>query len=324
MDSTGHNLSQAIRQLIHQYRQKTEINTISGDKQRIYLLRNRIIENKIAALIPIPLLKWLVERSMGVPPLGTFRVLMEKYTRILGITHLGLSDYLHMVNTQGEIFGYQVNQQIEVDSDSKHIRIWYETEDPDHLKGTVSYYSCMLAHHPLNLKTKKVVESPGLIIIDYEQCSNELEAYRSVMDHFGDNQIILDEIQKDLSFWRNVVKILKADSYESIIVGRDILLRLLDGSDFFDQLNHLISIVYGVTIEDTDYQDILRFIKEICKAEGLMQNMEYSENEIRIYHKFNDKKIILHINETILKILEMSGQHFVLKKKDKMTILSRK
>ncbi len=325
LDSNGNNLSLALRQLINNYRQLTDLSKINADQQKIMMLRNQIIENRIAALLPVPLIKWLVKRSHGVPPpLGTFRVIMEKYTRLLGIDSLSLNDYIKMINAHGDIFGYQISQEIEISPDSRSIRISFEAEDHDNLKGAVLHYSCMLAHNPLKLKTKNVIESPNLIIVDYEQCGSELEAYESVTHHFGHTRLIFDEFLNNIQFWSNVLDIVRADRYADIILSRSIFLQILKSHDFSGQLNHLISSIYGVSIEDAEYPDIIQYIEKICKTNGLIERIETKNNEIKIYHIFDDRDVIQIINSTILKTLEMSGRHFMLKKRDKMTILSRK
>lgn len=299
------------------------MNDISADRQKIFVMRNQIIENKIAALIPIPLIKWLVKRSMGVPPLGTYRVIMEKYTRLLGMSNLTLNDYIETINTHSEIFGYQVTQHIEKSPIPGNVRILFESEDFDHLKGIVANYSCLLAHHPLKLKTRNVVESPGLYIIDYEQCSSESEAYESVQNHFGTGQFFMDEIHDNSEVWKNVINVIKADNYDDLIINREIFLQILNSHDFSDQLCSLISNVYKVFVEEVDYRDITRFIKEICTTIGLMYNMEHDPNEIKIYHKINDINVIRSINDTVIKTLEITDHHFIVKKEDKTTILTR-
>ncbi len=90
LNSNGNNLSLALRQLINEYKQKTDLNIKTADQQKLMVLRNQIVENKIAALVPVPLVKWLIKRNPGIAPLGTFRVLMEKYVRLLGIESLTL------------------------------------------------------------------------------------------------------------------------------------------------------------------------------------------------------------------------------------------
>jgi hypothetical protein len=323
LDSNGNNLSLAIRQLIHNYRQEDNLKKITSDQQRVIMLRNEIIENKVASLIPIPLVKWLVKRSLGVPPLGTFRGILEKYPRLLGKSGLTFEEYIKAINTHGDIFGYQITQQTEISPDHKRIRISFETEDPEHLKGIVISYSCLLAHHPLNLKTKKVMGSPSLIIIDYEQCNSEEEAYRSVMDHFGYNQMIMDEILNNIKFWRRLVYILKADNYQDIIISRDIFLQLFKSHDFSDDLCSLITMIYSVSIEDADCHDIIRYISEICETNGLIIRIEHTDNEIKIFHIFNEIDIINIVNDTIIKTLELSGHHFILKKSGKVTMFNR-
>ena len=204
LDSNGNNLSHAIRQLIDNYRQEHNLKKTNSAQQKMIMLRNKIIENKVAVLIPIPLVKWLVKRSLGVPPLGTFRGMLEKYPKLLGISAFTLEEYVKAINAHGEIFGHQISQQIERSPDNKSIRITFETEDPEHLKGSVISYSCLLAHHPFNLKTKKVMESPGLIIIDYEQCDSEETAYSSVIDHFGYSQKLMDEVLNNIEFYQRI------------------------------------------------------------------------------------------------------------------------
>lgn len=323
LDSNNSNLSQAIRQLINDYRQMTSLGGKTADQQKVMMLRNQIIENRIGALIPVPLVKWLVKRSHGVPPLGTFRIIMEKYTKLLGISSLTLSDYVNMINIHGDVFGYQIKQQIEVGNDSKSMRISFEADDPDNLRGAVPHYSCMLAHHPLKLKTKKVIESPSLIIVDYEQCNSEEDAYRSVIDHFGHTGQVFDEILRDIPFWNNTVSIMKADHYEDTILSRSILLRIFKSCEFSAHLNDLITSIYGVSIDDVDYRQILRYIGNICRTNGLIERIDCDNGKIRIYHTFDDRDIIRIINDSIIKTLEMSGQNFVFKKKDKLTILNR-
>src|SRR5574337_1653760 len=161
LNSSGNNLSLALRQLIEEYRQKATLSKVSSDQQKIIMLRNQIVETRIAALIPLPLIKWLVKRSQGVPPLGTFRVIMEKYTKLLGINSLTFNDYIKMINAHQDVFGYQIRQHIEVSPDLRNIRISFEGEDADHLKGTVINYSSMLAHYPIKLKTRQYMESPN-------------------------------------------------------------------------------------------------------------------------------------------------------------------
>ncbi len=324
LNSSGDNLSLALRHLIDHYRQEISMNKITDDQQKMIMLRNQIIENRIGVLMPVPLIRWLLKTNLGVPPLGIFRVIMEKYTKLVGVDNLSINDYIKMINTHIEIFGYKISQNIEPSPDFKNIRVSFEAEDPDHLKSTVIIYSCMLAHNPIKLKIKKFMESPNLFIIEYESCADEEEAYKSVVEHFGYNKLLLDEIQSNFPLWRSIARILKADDYEDIIINRDILLQLLKSRDFSDQLSNLISIVYNISVEDTDYQYLIKFIEEICKANGLIYKIEYNDNQMRIYHKFNDEGIIQIINDTIIKTLEVSGQMFMPKKSDKITILSRR
>jgi hypothetical protein len=44
-------------------------------------------------------------------------------------------------------------------------------------------------------------------------------------------------------------------------------------------------------------------------------------NEIKIFHKFDDITVINILNETIIKTLEQIGRKFTTKKGDKITIL---
>lgn len=323
LESNGDNLSLAIRHLIDEHRQRINMKTISGDQQRIILLRNQIIEARIASLVPVPLIKWLLKKNQGVPPLGTFRVIMEKYMKLFGIDNLTLNDYIKIINSQLDIFGYQIRHHIDVSPDTGNIRISFESEDADHLKGVVVDYSSMLAHNPIKLKTKKIVESPGLIIVNYEQCGSEDEAYRSVIEHFGHDQVILDEIQDNMKFWRNAVNIIKADNYHNVIMGRDILLDILRSHEFSGHLCNLISSIYSVPVEDLGVRNITRYIEEICRTNGLIHKMEQNDNEIKIFHQFDDMGIIDTVNKTIIKTLEMAGQDFKLKNGGKMTVLSQ-
>ncbi|HEY9246036.1 MAG TPA: hypothetical protein VIO11_04235, partial [Candidatus Methanoperedens sp.] len=300
LDSNGNNLSHALRQLINEHRQKVNMGKISDDRQKIMMLRNQIIENRICALIPYPLLQWLLKTNQCVPPLGTFRVIMEKYTKLLGIENFTFNDYFKMINSQLDIFGYQYRQNIEVSSDLRNIRITFEGENTEHLKGVVINYSCLLSHYPIRLKTKKFMESPNFIIVDYEPCNSEEEAFKSVIDQFGDNQFILEEIQSDIKFWRRAINILKTDHYEDVIISRSIFLQITKSCEFSDQLCNLISIIYSMPVEDTDYKVLMNFIEEICKTNGLIHKIEHNDNEIRIYHAFEDKDIICVINDTII------------------------
>lgn len=77
-------------------------------------------------------------------------------------------------------------------------------------------------------------------------------------------------------------------------------------------------------IDGTDCKNIVGYIEEICKTNGLINRMKHNEKEIRIFHKFDDKDIIKTINETILKTLEVAGHPFKIKKGDNMTILCQK
>ncbi len=324
LNSNGNNLSLALRQVINDYRQRNTMSGITGDQQRMIMLRNQIIETRIAALIPVPLIKWLVRKNQCVPPLGTFRIVMEKYTKLLGVDSPTLNDFINMINTHVDILGYQLRLHAEASPDPRNMQISFEGEDADHLKGSVINYSCLLAHHPLTLKVRRFVESPSLIIVDYEQCSSEDEAYMSVMEHFGHNQLTFEEIQNNIQFWRNVVNILKADHYENIIISKDIFSHILKCHEFSEQLCNIISIIHSVHIGETDYESITKYIEYICRTSGLIYRMEHNNNEIRIYHLFDDKGVINIINETILKTLAMAGQRFVLKKGDKVTVMSRK
>lgn len=324
LDSNGNNLSHALRHLIKEYSEKVNLSKISGDQQKMMVLRNQIIENRICALVPYQLLQWLLKNNQCVPPLGTFRVMMEKYTKMFGIENFTFNDYLKMINSQLDVFGYQYRQRIEVSPDLGNIRISFEGENSEHLKGVVINYSCLLSHHPIKLKTKKFMQSPNLIIVDYGPCSSEDEAFRSVMKHFGTNQFIVDDIQSNIGFWKMAVDIMKADHYEDVILSREILMDIFKSREFSDHLCHLISIIYSASVEDTDCKNITAYIEEICKTNGLIYKMENNENEIRIFHKFDDKSVIHTINKTILKTLDIAGHHFDIKKGDKITTLSSK
>jgi len=263
---------------------------------------------------PHPLVKWMIKRNPGVPPLGTFRVIMEKYARLLGIASLTINDYVKLVNAHGDIFGYQIRQEIDLSPDSKRMHITFESDDSENLKGSVLHYSCLLAHHPLLFKTKKVVESPNLIIVDYEQCEDEDVAYRSVIGNFGNSHVLFDEIQNSIDYWKNAVNIVKADNYEDLIISRSIFLQLISSCEFSEQLNHLVSSIYGKHIEDSDYMDIIRHIGTIFQTNGLIHRIEQHNDELMIYHVFDNKRIIDILNETILKTLGASGRSSTLKR----------
>ncbi len=320
LDSTDNNLSKAIRQLIDEHKKQASVNRITSDQRMMFILRNQIIENRIAELIFVPLVKWLSKKSLWVPPLGTFRVFTEKYIKLLGMESFSIHDYIKIADTNN-IFGSEIRQNIEMSRDFQNIRVSFEAEDADYLKWSVMNLSCIFAHHPIKLKTKKVMESPNLIIVDYEQGSNEEEAYGSVIEHFGHDQSFFDEIQNKIQFWKNVVNILKADHYEDIVISRDIFIQILKSRDFSNQLNNLVSSIYGGTIETFNLHNLICFIDEILKANGLIYRIEQSGNEIRLYHKFDEKEVVSLINKTIINVLGMSGQYFVIKKEDKLTIL---
>ncbi|MFZ3170191.1 MAG: hypothetical protein WA130_21475 [Candidatus Methanoperedens sp.] len=188
LDATGDNLSLALRKLIESYNEQKSMSSISGAAQQKMILRNQIVENRIAELIPVPLVKWFVKTSTGVPPLGTFRQIIEKFPKLLGIEKIALSDYIKMIKLYEEIFGYQIHQHIEADPEYKNIKIYFEAENPDDLKGTVVNYCSMLAHNPFNLKIIKVVESPNLYIVDYEKCHSvkiDLLLFKYITKYFN-------------------------------------------------------------------------------------------------------------------------------------------
>jgi hypothetical protein len=249
--------------------------------------------------------------------------MMEKYAKMFGIENLTFNDYLKMINGHLDVFGYQYRQRIEVSPDLSNIRISFEGENSEHLKGVMINYSCMLSHHPIKLKPKKFIESPNLMIVDYEPCSSEDEAFRSVMKHFGTNQFIVDDIQSNIGFWKMAVNMMKADHYEGVILSREILMDIFNSREFSDHLCNLISILYSASVEGTDCKDITVYIEEICRTSGLIYKMENNEKEIRIFHKFDDKGMIQTINETILKTLDLAGHNFKVKKGDKITILRK-
>ena len=321
LDTNGNNLSHAVRNLIKEHSEKVSMSKISADQQKLMVLRNQIIETRIGALIPYPLLQWMVKTNQCVPPLGTFRVIVEKYTKMFGIENLTFKDYIKTINGHLDVFGYQYRQRIEVSPDFKNIRISFEGENSEHLKGSVRNYSSLIAHHPIKLKPKNFIESPNLIIVDYEPCNSEDEAFTSVMKLFGTNQFIVDDIQGNIRFWKMAVDIMKADHYEGIILSREIMKDILKSREFSDHLSQLISIIYSESVEDIDFKNITGYIEEICMTSGLIYRMENNENEIRIFHKFDEKGVIKTINETILKTLDLAGRHFELKKGDKITIL---
>jgi hypothetical protein len=299
------------------------MNNITGDQQKKIMLRSQIIDNRIAELIPVPLIKWMFRISVGVPPLGIFRPIIEKFPKLLGMDNISLIDYLRMINVYSDIFGVQIHQSVEFDPDFKKIKIFYEGEDLDELKSAMVNYSCMLAHNPFRLKLKKITDSPNLIIIEYEQCNNEEEAYRSIKDYFGHHSLMLEEIHNNISFWNTLVRIMKADNYENVVLNREILLNLSKSHEFSYQLNNLILFVYGVSADEADFKQITRMIEEIFVTSGLLLKIENNDVELRIFHRFDDEKIINTVNETIIKTLGISCQPFKIKKGGKITILNR-
>ncbi len=323
LEANGNNLSLALRKLIESYKQQTSMSGIAEDQQKKILLRNQIIENRIAELIPVPLMKWMLRMSVGVPPLGTFRPLIEKFPKLLGLDKILLADYIRMINIYSDIFGLPIHQYIESDSDFKKIKIFYESEDPINLKSAMVTYSCLLAHNPFKLKLKKLIDSPNLIIIEYEQCNSEEEAYRSMYDYFGHKSLMLEEIQNKISFWDTLVRIMKADNYENVILNREILLNLLQSHEFSQQLNNLISLVYGLSADEADFGQLTRMIEEIFVTSGLLLKIENNDIELKIFHKFNDDLLINILNETIIKTLGVSHQLSQIKKGGKITILKR-
>ncbi len=322
MDSCGNNLSQALRHLIDYYRKGQKMKIIDEETQKKIVLRNQIIETRIAILIPLSLVRWMLKSILGLPPLGVFRPIIEKLPKLFEMENFSVNDYVKLVNSYGDILGYQIRQHVEIKSNNI-IHIMYESEDGDNLRNAVAIYSCMLAHHPFNLKVKKVIDSPNLVIIDHEQCSSEEEAYKSVIAQFGNTQILADETQKNILYWKNLAFILKADHYQDIIINKDILFALIKGKDFSNQMNNLILTIYSVSIEDIDYHHIIRYIDDICKTNGFLQEIEYNDKEIRLYHFFDDEGIINIVNQSIVKTLKLSGQLFMIRKNEKITILSR-
>ncbi|MFZ3168818.1 MAG: hypothetical protein WA130_14485 [Candidatus Methanoperedens sp.] len=157
----------------------------------------------------------------------------------------------------------------------------------------------------------------------WEKCSREEEAYLSVKNCFGNKWFMQEEIQKNLASWNNLARLLKAENYEDVIINREIFLNILKSNEFSYQLNNLISNIYGVSLEEIDYEHILRMMDEILTTSGLIHKIEYSNNEIIIYHKFDNEKIIKTINETILRTLKISSQIFNIKKNSKITKLNR-
>lgn len=323
LESSGNNLSLALRKLIESYKQQTSMNSITGDQQRKIMLRNQIIDNRIAELIPVPLIKWMLKMSIGVPPLGTFRPLIEKFPKLIGVDNITLADYFSMINVYSDIFGLQIRQRVERDPDFKKIKIFYEGEDANTLKSAMLNYSCILAHNPFRLKMKKMMDSPDLIIIEYEQCDSEEEAYRSVKDFFGNKSIMLEEIQNNISFWNTLVRIMKADNYENVILNREALLNISQSHDFSYQLNNLISFVYGISADEADLRQIMRMIEELFVTSGLLFKIEANDGELKIFHRFDDEKITNTVNETIIKTLGIANQPFKIKKGGKISILNR-
>lgn len=128
---------------------------------------------------------------------------------------------------------------------------------------------------------------------------------------------------ENIASWNNLARLLKAENYEDVIVNREIFLNILKYNEFSHHLNNLISNIYGVSLEEIDYEHILRMMDEILTTSGLIHKIEYSNNEIIIYHKFDNEKIIKTINETILKTIKISGQLFNIKKSSKITKLHR-
>ncbi|MDF1530790.1 MAG: hypothetical protein P1P72_00510 [ANME-2 cluster archaeon] len=144
------------------------------------------------------------------------------------------------------------------------------------------------------------------------------------MEHFGYYQLLMDELLNNIEFWRIIVNILKADNYQDIIISRDIFLQLIKSNDFSDDLCSLITMIYGVSIEDEDCINVAKYISEICETNGLIMRIENIDDEIKIYHRFNEMNIINLANDTIIRTLEISGNHFMIKKSGKVTMLSRK
>jgi hypothetical protein len=323
LESSGNNLSLALRKLIESYKQQTSVKSITGDQQKKMMLRSQIIDNRIAELIPVPLMKWMLNMSIGIPPLGTFRSIIEKFPKMLGIENISLAEYLRMINIYSDIFGLQIRQHVEYDPEFKKIKIFYESEDPSILKSAMVTYSCLLAHNPFRLKLKKLIDSPNLTIIEYEQCNSEEEAYRSIKDYFGYKSLMLEEIQNNISFWNALVKIIKADNYENVIMNREILVNLSQSHEFSYQLKNLILFVYGLSAEEADFRHITRIIEEIFVTCGFLLKIENNDVELKIFHKFDDEKIINTLNETIIKTFGISCQQFKIKKSGKITILNR-
>lgn len=323
LDATGNNLSLALRKLIESYNEKVNNSSISDSQQKLMMLRSQVVDNRIAELIPGPLIRWMLKMNPGVPPLGVFRVIIEKMPKLVGLENVSISDYIQLVGIFKELFGFQIHQHIEHDPDFKKIKIFYEADDYLHLRGTVINFSSLLAHDPFKLKIIKIIDSPTLFIVDCEPCSSEEEAFRSVKNFFGDRWLMLEEIQKNLTTWNHLVKILRADHYEDVILNREILLQIIRSNEFSYPLSNMISNIYGVSVEDTGYQEITRMIEEVFISNGILDRIESNNDEMKIFYKFDDDKIINTVNETILRTLQLSGQAFTIKKNSKITIMNR-
>ncbi len=54
LDTNGNNLSHAVRNLIKEHSERVNMSKITGDQQKMMVVRNQIIENRIGALHTLP------------------------------------------------------------------------------------------------------------------------------------------------------------------------------------------------------------------------------------------------------------------------------
>lgn len=316
------NLSLAVRDLILKYSKGELASSQTGR------MRDFIVDSKIGRIVPVPIVKWFMQHTTGCLPsrVGCYRVLMDKYFNEIGAKEkFDLAKLADNINQLLEIFGDPHREYIILDDRKypKFIQITFELDCPDELENTAKFMCYMYAHEPAKLKPVKVVRSPTYIKVDFEHCESEEEAYRGVLDFFGQDQILFDELDKNPEYWRNLATITRAFNYDSVFLPRSYFNNLMRDENTDEDLDHAFEAICGELASNLTFDELIESFNRMGRAFGLIRKIDHDGERIAIYYTIDNTGLIERLNKWMLSTLQKYNHKFQVESCGKVSRLGR-
>jgi len=322
------NFSSAIRELIEIGNILLEINRNSDyiDKNllRDMFYKGDYVNSKRGVILPLPIFRWLLDRCIGeLPSLNIIKevnydVWQEK---ALDVSEISYEELIQMIDELLRKWGWPVKIRIIQMNNHPKNKIYIEVSGEDFL---INRHAAIFLIMNLSMKKFRLIDVEELTkknILTFTY-SEKNKVYTKLLDFFGQNQIFYNHIEKNMSFWKNMVKIFVANNYELALIHFSALEAIFMADP--KQIQNIIQsfrLLFNKKINEVKTEEFLREFKYFCEVTRLFQKVEWTKNEVIIHHNYKNKKVIDNIKGALLSLFKETGKDFKIKEFEKRFII---